>query len=51
MRVQQLRREAEQAGLEMPAITLHSNGVPFVAEALAGKVKNDAVYVPSFCVI
>ncbi len=40
-----------QSGLTMPALTMHSNGVPFVAEALQGRVENDTVYVPSFCVL
>jgi branched-chain amino acid transport system substrate-binding protein len=39
----------QQAGLEMPAFAIHSQGAPFIAQAMAGKVDNDKLYVAGFC--
>ena len=39
----------EQAGLTMPAFAIHSQGAPFVANAMKGKVGNDKLHVAGFC--
>jgi len=39
----------EQAGLEMPAVALHSQGLPAVEKGMEGAVSNDKLYVAGFC--
>lgn len=39
----------QQAGLTMPAFAIHSQGAPFIAAAMSGKVGNDKLYVAGFC--
>jgi branched-chain amino acid transport system substrate-binding protein len=41
----------EQAGLTMPAFSIHSQGAAVIAKALAGKISNDRLYVGGFCVL
>lgn len=38
-----------QAGLEMPAMKLHSQALPQIETALAGSLPDDQVYVAGFC--
>lgn len=39
----------QQAGLEMPAMKLHSQALPAIEQALDGVVDDDTVYVAGFC--
>lgn len=39
----------EQAGLEMPAVALHSQGLPAVEQGMEGAVSDDTLYVAGFC--
>lgn len=39
----------EQAGLEMPAVALHSQGLPAIEKAMEGAVSDGKVYVAGFC--
>jgi branched-chain amino acid transport system substrate-binding protein len=39
----------EQSGLEMPAVQLHSQGLPALAERMSQAVRDDVMFVPSFC--
>jgi len=39
----------EQAGLEMPAVALHSQALPGVEQGMQGAVSNDKLYVAGFC--
>lgn len=39
----------EQAGLDMPAVALHSQGVPAVEKGMQGAVSDNKVYVAGFC--
>ncbi len=41
----------EQAGLTMPAVAVHSQGVPFVANAMNGRVSDDKILVAGFCTL
>lgn len=38
-----------QAGLEMPAMKLHSQALPQIEQALTGKIPNEQIYVAGFC--
>ena len=38
-----------QAGLEMPAMKLHSQALPAIEQALVGVIPDDQVYVAGFC--
>lgn len=39
----------EQAGLNMPAVALHSQGLPGVEKGLQGAISDDKLYVAGFC--
>lgn len=41
----------EQAGLEAPAVAVHSQSANFIAAAMAGRVSDDHLYVASFCTL
>lgn len=44
-----LAQSYQQAGLEMPAMKLHSQALPAIEQALDGVVDDDTVYVAGFC--
>lgn len=44
-----LAKSYAQAGLEMPAMKLHSQALPAIEAALAGALPDDKVYVAGFC--
>lgn len=39
----------EQAGLDMPAVALHSQGLPAVEKGMQGAVSDNKIYVAGFC--
>lgn len=44
-----LAKSYAQAGLDMPAVKLHSQALPAIEKALEGAIPNDQVFVAGFC--